>query len=113
MAMANTTPTIPLDSGANIKHGAQYHLVQMQRYLLRAVTGGNMKLGSSGNGVTRSGERSGSMEIGLLAVEGENSAVKRTFGENLASRLENSMCAEAIQKFVFYDFLKDYGKSGI
>ena len=46
-----------------------------------------------------------------LSVEGENSCVKRTFGENLASRLETSLCAEAIQKFVFYDFLKDYGKS--
>ena len=46
-----------------------------------------------------------------LSVEGENSCVKRTFGENLVSKLENSMCAEAIQKFVFYDFLKDYGKS--
>lgn len=45
-----------------------------------------------------------------LASEGENSCVKRTFGENLVSRLEDSLCAEAIQRFVFYDFLKDYGK---
>lgn len=46
-----------------------------------------------------------------LSSECENSCVKRTFGENLTSRLESSLCAEAIQKFVFYDFLKDYGKS--
>jgi len=58
MVMANTTPTILLNSGANIKHGAQCHLVQMQRYVSQDVAGGNMKLGSSGNGVTRSGERS-------------------------------------------------------
>ena len=44
-----------------------------------------------------------------LAVEGENSAVKRKYGENLVGKTEDSMCAEAIQKFVFYDFLKDYG----
>lgn len=44
-----------------------------------------------------------------LAVEAENSGVKREFGENLVSRRDDSMCAEAIQKFVFYDFLKDYG----
>ena len=48
-----------------------------------------------------------------LAVEGENSCVKRTFGENLAGRIEISMCAEAIQKFVFYDFLKDYGRGRV
>jgi len=56
-------------SGANIKHGAQYHLVQMQRYVSQDVTGGNMKLGSSGK-VIRSRERSGSMGIDLqLKVE--------------------------------------------
>ncbi len=44
-----------------------------------------------------------------LAVEGENSGVKRKFGENLVSKLENSLCAEAIQKFWAYDMLKDYG----
>ena len=48
-----------------------------------------------------------------MSVEGENSCVKRTFGENLASKLETSLCTEAIQKFVFYDFLKDYGKSRV
>ena len=46
-----------------------------------------------------------------LSVEGENSCVKRMFGENLVSRLESSMCAEALRKFVFYDFLKDYGRA--
>lgn len=31
--------------------------------------------------------------------------------ENLASKLGTSLCAESIQRFVFYDFLKDYGRS--
>lgn len=44
-----------------------------------------------------------------LAVEGENSGVKRKFGENLVSRLENATCAEATQRFWAYDLLKDYG----
>lgn len=44
-----------------------------------------------------------------LSVEGENSGTKRVFGEDLRSRKEDSLVAEAIQKFVFYDFLKDYG----
>lgn len=44
-----------------------------------------------------------------LAAEGEHSGVKRKFGENLVSRLENSLCAEAIQRFWAYDMLKDYG----
>jgi hypothetical protein len=44
-----------------------------------------------------------------LAAEGENSGTKRVFGENLSSKKDDSACSEAIQKFVFYDFLKDYG----
>jgi len=44
-----------------------------------------------------------------LGVEGENSAVKRVFGEDLSSKRDDYACAEGIQKFVLYDFLKDYG----
>jgi len=44
-----------------------------------------------------------------LAAEGENSGVKREFGENLHSRNDDSLCAEAIQKFWAYDMLKSYG----
>ncbi len=44
-----------------------------------------------------------------LAVEGENSGVKREFGEDLRSRNDDSMCAEAVQKFWAYDMLKTYG----
>ncbi len=43
-----------------------------------------------------------------LAVEGENSGVKREFGENLRSKNDDSLCAEAIQKFWAYDMLKCY-----
>ena len=39
--------------------------------------------------------------------------MKRRFGENLVSRRDDSMCAEAIQKFVFYDFLKNYDAGGV
>ena len=46
-----------------------------------------------------------------LAVEGENSCVKREFGENLRSKNDDSMCAEAIQKFWAYDMLENYALS--
>ncbi len=36
-----------------------------------------------------------------------------TCGENLASRLRSSLCAEAMQKSALYDFLKDYGEGRV
>jgi len=35
--------------------------------------------------------------------------VERVFGEDLSSKRDDYACAEGIQKFVLYDFLKDYG----
>ncbi|MGC8710430.1 MAG: hypothetical protein ACP5RF_02375 [Candidatus Micrarchaeia archaeon] len=46
-----------------------------------------------------------------LAVEGENSCVKREFGENLRLKTDESMIAEAIQKFWAYDMLESYALS--
>lgn len=48
-----------------------------------------------------------------LASEGEMSGVKREFGEDLRSKNDESLCAEAIQKFWAYDLLKDYGAGRI
>ena len=48
----------------------------------------------------RAGER--------LVVEGEHSAVKRRFGENLRSRSESALCFEANRKYWAYDLVKDY-----
>jgi len=45
-----------------------------------------------------------------LAVEGENSGVKREYGENLRSKLDDNRCTEAVQRFWAYDLLKDYGR---
>ena len=44
-----------------------------------------------------------------LAVEAENSAVKREFGESLVSKRGDCMVAEAVQRFWAYDLLKSYG----
>ena len=55
MEMMRMIPMKHLSFCANTKHGAQYHYVQMQRYLALDATGGNTRSGSSGNGATRSG----------------------------------------------------------
>ena len=44
-----------------------------------------------------------------VGTEGKFSAVKRKFGENLRSRLKESMIAEATQRFLAVEALTQYG----